>query len=286
VPVLNSIMRYTTIKFGEMELNYGDSHFRRTDNGNGIYNPFVGNMIMDAFTTEAGAEVYLQHNGFLGMVGATAGQVHPAVTNPGGRTPSFIAKAGFDRQVSDALRLRLTGSVYTNRHNTEQNLFTGDRGGSRYYFVMENTTASETGNFRSGMLAPGMSYKMTSMVLNPFVKFNGLELFGLAERAKGRTRTETAERTWNQYAVDATYRFLPGEPLYVAARYNTVSGPLAGTTNDIGADRWQFAAGWYITDNIVLKGEYITQKYNGYAPTHLLNGGKFHGLMIEGAVAF
>src|SRR4051812_28298605 len=40
-PLLNSLMRYTTIKFGEMEINYGDSHFRRTDNGNGIYNPFV-----------------------------------------------------------------------------------------------------------------------------------------------------------------------------------------------------------------------------------------------------
>jgi len=286
VPVLNRIMQYTTIKFGEMEVNYGDSHFRRTDNGNAIYNPFVGNVIMDAFTTEAGAEVYVQHNGFLAMVGSTAGQLHPAVTNPGGRTPSFLGKLGFDRQLTPDLRFRLTGSVYTNRHSTEQNLFSGDRGGSRYYFVMENTTATETGNFRSGMLNPGMSHKMTSFVVNPFVKFDGLELFGLAERAKGRTVTETVERTWHQYAVDATYRFLPGEPLYVAARYNTVAGPLAGTTTDVGASRWQFAAGWYLTDNIVLKGEYITQKYNDYAPTNILSGGKFHGLMIEGAVAF
>src|SRR3954453_324904 len=286
VPVLDAIMRYTTIKFGEMEVNYGDSHFRRTDNGNAIYNPFVGNLIMDAFTTEAGAEVYLQHNGLLGMVGATAGQLHPAGTNPGGRTPSFLAKAGFDRQLTPDLRFRLTGSVYTNRHSTEQNLFSGDRGGSRYYFVMENTAATQTGNFRSGMLNPGMSHKMTSFVLNPFVKFNGLELFGLAEQAKGRTVTETAERTWHQYAVDATYRFLPGEPLYVAARYNTVAGPLAGTPTAGGPSRWQFGAGWYITDNIVLKGEYITQKYNDYAATNILNGGKFHGLMIEGAVAF
>ena len=286
VPALNTLMRYATIKFGQMELNYGDSHFRRTDNGSALHNPFVGNLIMDAFTTEAGAEVYLQHNGFLAMVGASAGQVNPSVTNPQNRSPSFLGKVGFDRQVSDALRVRLTGSVYTNRHSTEQNLFTGDRAGSRYFFVMENTTATSKDNFRSGMLGPGMSYKMTTMVINPFVKFHGLELFGLAERAKGRTRTETVERTWNQYAVDATWRFLPGEPLYVAARYNTVSGPLTGTTNDIGASRWQMAAGWYITDNILLKGEYITQRYNDYLPTHILNGGKFHGLMIEGAVAF
>ncbi|HET7460230.1 MAG TPA: hypothetical protein VFJ82_03245, partial [Longimicrobium sp.] len=256
VPLLNNVMKYTTIKFGEMELNYGDSHFRRSDNGNGIYNPFVGNLVMDAFTTEAGAEVYVQANGFLGMVGATAGQLHPAVTNPGGRSPSFLGKLGVDRQVTPDLRLRLTGSVYTNRHSTEQNLFSGDRGGSKYYFVVENTAATETGNFRSGMLNPGMSHKMTAMVLNPFVKFRGLELFGLIEQAHGRTKTETTERTWHQYAVDGTYRFL-NDALYVAGRYNTVRGPLAATTNDIGADRWQFSGGWYITDNILLKGEYV-----------------------------
>jgi hypothetical protein len=286
VPALNTLMRYATIKFGEMELNYGDSHFRRTDNGNAIYNPFVGNLIMDAFTTEAGAEVYLQHNGFLAMIGSTAGQLHPAVTNPGGRSPSFLGKLGFDRRLTPDLRVRLTGSLYTNRHSTEQNLFSGDRSGSRYYFVMENTAATETGNFRSGMLVPGMSYKMTSWVVNPFIQVHGLELFGLVEQARGRTKAETATRTWNQYALDATYRFLPGQPLYVAARYNTVSGPLAGQTADIGASRWQFAAGWYMTDNIVLKGEYITQQYNDYPATSLFNGGKFHGLMLEGAVAF
>jgi len=286
VAALNTLFRYTTIKFGEMEVNYGDSHFRRTDNGNGIYNPFVGNLIMDAFTTEAGAEVYVQHNGLLGMVGASAGQLHPSVTNPGNRTPSFLGKVGFDRQLTPDLRFRLTGSVYTNRQSTEQNLFSGDRGGSRYYFVMENTQATETGNFRSGMLVPGMGYKMTSWVVNPFVKFSGLELFGLVEQVKGRAATETAERTWNQRAVDATFRFLPGEPLYVAARYNTVSGPLTGTTTDVGANRWQVAAGWYITDNILLKGEYITQKYNDFATNNILNGGKFNGFIFEGAVSF
>ncbi len=46
VPVLNDIMKYTTLKVGQFEINYGDAHFRRTDGGNGIDNPFVGNLIM------------------------------------------------------------------------------------------------------------------------------------------------------------------------------------------------------------------------------------------------
>ena len=45
---------------GHFEINYGDAHFRRSDNGNAVYNPFVGNYIMDAFTTEIGGEVYLK----------------------------------------------------------------------------------------------------------------------------------------------------------------------------------------------------------------------------------
>ena len=52
-------MQIATLRVGHFEINYGDAHFRRTDNGNAIYNPFVGNYIMDAFTTEIGGEVYL-----------------------------------------------------------------------------------------------------------------------------------------------------------------------------------------------------------------------------------
>jgi len=285
VPLLNSVMKYTTIKFGEMELNYGDSHFRRTDNGNSVYNPFVGNLIMDPFTTEAGAEVYVRSNGFLAMGGVTAGQLHPSVVDPEHRTPSFLGKLGYDRQLTPGLRVRLTGSVYTNPHSTEQNLFSGDRAGSRYYFVVENATATENSSLRSGMLNPGMGYKMTAMVLNPFVKYNGLELFGEVEQVKGRAKTETADRTWNQYAVDGTYRFL-NDALMVSGRYNTVRGPLAGTTSNVGADRWQLAGGWYITDNILLKGEYVTQKYVGYTASNIFNGARFHGFVFEGAVAF
>jgi hypothetical protein len=65
VPALKNVMKYVTIKAGHFEVNYGDAHLRRSDNGNAMYNPFVGNLIMDAFTTEVGGEVYLRANGFL-----------------------------------------------------------------------------------------------------------------------------------------------------------------------------------------------------------------------------
>src|SRR5665213_1165497 len=59
IDALNSIMKYLTLKVGHFEVDYGDAHYRRTDNGLAMYNPFIGNYIMDAFTTEIGGEAYV-----------------------------------------------------------------------------------------------------------------------------------------------------------------------------------------------------------------------------------
>ena len=67
-------MEYVTVKAGHFEINYGDDHFRRTDNGNAMYNPFVGNLLMDAFTTEIGGEVYLRQGPWLAMGGVFGGE--------------------------------------------------------------------------------------------------------------------------------------------------------------------------------------------------------------------
>ncbi|MCH5690130.1 hypothetical protein LWM68_41425 [Niabella sp. W65] len=50
----DELMKYATVKMGHMEINYGDQHFRRSDGGNTIHNPFIENYIMDAFATEIG----------------------------------------------------------------------------------------------------------------------------------------------------------------------------------------------------------------------------------------
>jgi hypothetical protein len=142
-----------------------------------------------------------------------------------------------------------------------------------------------------------MTDKEVAWVINPFVKYNGLELFGNVEQVKGRAAktVETKDRTWNQLAIDGVYRFLPGEPLFVGARYNTAKGTLAGVTTtgvagaplaDLTVKRYAASAGWFITPGVLVKGEYVNQKYLGFPINNQLNGGKFDGFMVEGAVAF
>jgi len=295
VAAFNTLMQYVTVKAGHFEVNYGDAHFRRTDNGNAMYNPFVGNYIMDAFTTEVGAEGYVRTpQGLLAMVGVTGGEIRGNVTRPDDRGPAFLGKVGFDRQFTPAVRARLTGSVYAANKSPASTLYAGDRAGSRYYMVLENAAATESGQFTSGLINPGFRREVTALMVNPFVKVGGLELFGLVERATGRgyqpapnaLEPEAGERTFDQYAVDAVYRFLPGERVYVGGRYNAVKGELAGFADEVSVDRVEVGGGWFITPGIMLKGEYVTQSYDDFPTRDIRSGGKFNGFVVEGVVAF
>ncbi len=283
---LNALMEYATIRVGHMEINYGDAHFRRSDNGNAMFNPFVGNYILDAFTTEIGGEVYLRSNGIIAMGAITGGEIRGTVLTPGKRGPTFIGKVGVDRQVRPNLRARVTGSVYHTNKALSSTLYGGDRAGSRYYFVLENTAATESANFTSGLINPGFRNEVTAMQLNPFVKAGGLEIFGVVERAKGRAVTEAADRTFSQVAADVVYRFLPREQVYAGVRYNSVNGRLAGIPNEVTVNRWQLGGGWFVTRNLLVKGEYVSQEYTDFPATNIRNGGKFNGMMLEGIVAF
>ena len=283
---LKALMEIVTVRVGDMEINYGDAHFRRSDNGNAVYNPFVGNYIMDAFTTQVGGEVYLKASSIIAMGAITAGELRGTVLTPEKRGLVYIGKLGVDRRLTNELRVRVTGSFYKTDRAMSDTLYSGDRAGSRYYYVLENTTATESAQKDSGLLNPGFSNKVTAFQMNPFVKFHGLELFGVVERAEGKAAAETTDRVWNQYAIDTVYRFLADDKLFVGTRYNRAEGALTGITGQVGANRWEFGGGWFITPNVLAKAEYVNQKYFGYPDTNIKNGGKFNGMMLEGVIAF
>ncbi|MBU2929476.1 hypothetical protein [Winogradskyella psychrotolerans] len=284
---LEDIMKHTTIKIGHMENNYGDAHFRRSDNAQAIHNPFVGNLIMDSFTTEVGAEVYYNTgNGFFGMLGFTNGKLNQSVEESNGSTGGavFLAKLGYDKQISDDLRFRLTGSLYNTGYAPNVYLYNADRAGSRYYDVLQDATATSD-NFRSGRFTPGFSNQITAIMINPFVKYGGLEVFGTVELSSGRALSEADRRDATQYAGEVLYRFGEAENVYLGARYNTVSAELA-SGDDIDINRFQLGAGWFLTQNILMKAEYVNQEYSGYGTGNLLEDAQFNGLMLEAVISF
>lgn len=289
------------VRLGHFGLNYGDQQFRRSDNGNTMFNPFSENLIMDAFATEIGGELYFfPTEDLFVMAGITSGFIQGDVQEyPGLRkNPALLGKVGYDNQLNEDLRLRLSASVYHNSSAIRSTLYAGDRAGSRYLFVGEPvlfrdmraggaiTRSSPTNRFTSGRLNPDFTNQITAIMINPFVKFRGLEFMGTIEISRGKLNAETDFRNATQLAGEVIYRFLPNETAFVAARYNVVDANIGGANADVSIDRMQFAAGWFPTRNLLVKFEYVTQNHDGFVNTDIRHGMKFDGFMIEAALAF
>ena len=324
----NTLSSISTVKVGHMEINYGDEHFRRSDGGQTLYNPFMDNLIMDSYATEIGGEYYLRYKGFFGMLGISGGMIKGnvdsiymkdvLVDNDTRRSPSIYLKGGFDKNLMPNLRVRGSASWYHNSSSAGSGLtlFGGDRTGSNYQNVMEKGNP-ETGALPastaiafSGRFNPGMSKAVDAIMLNGFVKFHGLEVFATYETAKGYNKADSVQnkvvklgtpnkRDANQFAIEGVYRFLKNENLFVGIRYNTVSARLTDTkaytwAGNVTVTRMSYSAGWFITKNILLKGEIVNQQYNdfkySYKGTGVVDdyrkGGKFNGYVIEAVVGF
>ena len=327
--LIDNIMKYTTLKVGQMEVNYGDAHYRRTDGGNAIYNPFVENYIMDEFATEVGIEADVNYNGFIGVASVTNGLLKGNIsvvdstfdtsTTPktlisaGKNNPSFIAKLGYDKQLMEDLRVRVTGSVYYNAGSVSNTLMWGDRTGSSYFGVMDYAAPS-TANAWTGRYNPGFSDKISALMGNAFVKYKGLELFATMEQASGRSRTETTgDRKSSQIAADLVYRFGCSDNFWVGARYNSmkceqylaadlpsVTAVPAGSKStqtvnfeaakkgmyEVTINRLAFSAGWFVTKNVMAKVEYVKQDYKGFLYNDIRRNGKFDGFVAQAVVGF
>ncbi|WP_281226749.1 hypothetical protein [Flavobacterium aquiphilum] len=316
---LADIMKYATIKIGQMENNFGDAHFKSSDNGATLRNAFVGNNIMNAFTTEMGIEVYYNRNGLVSMLGATNGNLnqgtqevtYPTLSpaTPDANTavsPTILAKLGYDKQLNKDLRVRITGSLYHNSNLGNSNLYSSSRSGFGFWGVLNNSAYKNNGvdvptNYNStstpeATYNPNFKNWATSYMFNPFVKYKGLEFFGTIELASGGDKAGVDDkRTANQFAGDVVYRFGKKEQFYLAGKYNTVSGKLSNADAEkVTVDRFESSIGWFMTKNIVAKLDYVSQNYKNYTqfvggPTSNANnfyGGKFNGLVFEAAISF
>jgi hypothetical protein len=303
LPMFNSPAWFTDnfrVKIGHFMPNYGDQQFRRTDNGNAMFNPFVGNYILDAFTTEIATEIYaFPMDNVMLMAGMTGGLISGDVKDYTGTTtkkhPCIYFKAAFDKEFND-LRFRFSASLYQNAGTVRNTLFGGDRTGSRYYFAMEpeyikGTTGlaeavTPATRHTSGRINPGFTNELVTFQVSPFLKYKGMEVFATYERGSGKTNAETETRTFSQMVVEGVFRFLPNEQAFIGARYNKTGGRLQGFAADISINRTSISAGWLPSKNLLLKAELVNQKYIDYPSTHVYAGGEFKGVMIEAVIGF
>jgi hypothetical protein len=235
------------------------------------------------------------------MGGYTDGEIQGNVSKPKDRKPSLYGKVGYDNTFGD-LRFRLTGSWYYTKSSVSNTIFGGDRTGSNYQYAMEPYNSSLTANAFAGRFNPGFRDNVSTVMINPFLKFKGLEFFGTMEFAQGNTAVENGEvqysvtkldandnpiifkklsnRKASQTAFDVLYRFGKNEKFYLGTKYNMVNSTIVlgqsantasyiyqGDRYDVSINRLAIAGGWFITKNVLLKAEYVKQNYKDYPGT-------------------
>lgn len=289
----SDFMQNATIKVGVDDINFGDDQFRRTDNADVMRNPFIHNMGVEAYMQAPHIEVLyrLPANTFV-MVGITNGQVNPddvtAVdrnsTSGSSNRPGLYGKVGFDSQINDDLRVRLSESVYTvHGTNKGSSLYSGDKAGTPSRKIFDDGTDTDFGALWNAL--SGFS-DLTVSKTNFFTRYQDTELYAMFEIADGAD-AKGVDMAMNHYAVDLVQRF-HNDKFYAAARYEKAKLDYKEATNDLGdaeMTQWQVGLGWFLSKNAVAKLEYIDHERTNNS-SFVGGTADFKGYMISTALSF
>jgi predicted porin len=170
-------------------------------------------------------------------------------------------------------------------------MFSGNRSGERYAGVMGGGQAP-------GNVFPqaGKDFSAAQFDLTYDDASSPVKLYGHYGRTQDKdingSAAGTPEETWNYYAGDVVYKITPA--LYAAARYSSAStAMLAGRATDGKVNRIQVGGGFWLTKNLLMKLEYVTQKYSGFREGDMVNNNiqawrdpAFNGFVTEVSFAF
>ncbi len=145
--------------------------------------------------------------------------------------------------------------------------------------LVSSVPTAQGSQFTSGRYNPDVPNRVQAIMINPFVKWKGLEFFGSYEIVSGSNYADVSgpadrkvweKRNFTQYSAELAYRFFQREQVYVAARYIGLTAEPRGMLDadgnqlEVSIDRVAVAAGWFPTKNMLLKGECVLQNYKDF----------------------
>ena len=296
---INPLLEVIDIKAGNFFANFGEHQFTRTINADAHRNPLVGNPVMAPLGSEPGMEIYHNGAGYGLMVGAGIGA--PEQDFQEDRKYSFRSKLWLD--MIDGIYL--SGSFYTVNHganaNRGTNLFRRERHGSSYGGVWNLNNDNSGSGEGPGQARPGDGIELTAWEINGiFTPFEGNKIsafFGQGDATGPNPDDQSSglsgDEKWSYYMVEAQ-QFL-NDNFYLSGRYSNISySEFITPDNEGDVYRFQGGFGTFVTDNILLKAEYVYQKATGFNPgttgvvTSVDVGMEptFQGLILEVGVSF
>jgi hypothetical protein len=282
---LNNLFRYVDVKAGHFEVDFGNQHWVRSDNGQVLSNPLVGNYIVDVNTVEPGLELIGHPGPFRWVLGASTGTTTGDFKE--GRGIATHGKLEFKQQD----RVHLAASYYRVDHSDNatgypqngsySSLFAGNRSGGRYSGILG-------GGPEPGQIKPGKGQDVTAWQTDAAFTLNRLHvsgLYGWTEDAdiNGSAEGEPGEE-WAYYGAEV--KFDIASYLYTAARYNAAAASsFQGQDSDGVVSRIQVGLGYHLTPSFLVKVEYVNQTYKDFDIVYQSNP-EFSGIITEVGVAF
>ena len=290
---LTPILSRVDVKAGHMLIDFGDAAQHRSNNAIVQKNPLIGNFVVDPNIVSIGMQVSSKPGRYGWLVGGSNGTTTEDWNV--GRGFSYNAKGYFYPVKS--LRTSLSYIATDQSDNptkatggSAMQMFSGNRSGERYAGILGGGQAP-------GSVFPQAGEKFSAAQLD--VTYDGnspLKLYGHFGRTQdldiNGTLDGTPEETWNYYAADAKYNITPA--LYAAARYSGAAvSELAGVASDGKVVRMQVGGGFWLTKNLLMKVEYVQQKYSGFAEGQVVNNNiqawkdpSFSGVISEVSFSF
>lgn len=288
VALLDGIFKVVNLKVGHFHIDYGDHSLHRSDNAAVQLNPLIGNFVIDPEIVDIGAEVFSKPGRFNWLVGVSNG------TN----TEDFKSGRGtalHGKVWADIKPVRAAISVFRVDHSdnpvgtgSRTTLFAGNRDGERYGGVFGGGQAP-------GQILPAAGKDVTAWQADLAFDGGRLDLYanyGDTEDADANgSLAGTPVENWIYYAGEAVFHITDNG--YLAARYSAGEArKLAGVDSDGSVDRLQVGGGYWLTDNMLAKLEYVTEEYSGFRTGTVLNGLQawrdpaFDGFVMEVSFSF
>jgi hypothetical protein len=290
----DKLFKYVNVKAGHFEIDYGDFHYRRSDNAWVQRNSLVGNTLIDPDVEEIGMEIYSKPNDVLDwLVGVSSGTTTENL-NEGRGIASVHGKLW--RNWNDDFRTSVSGYYVDHSDNppggatgTKGSLFSGRRSGGPYGAVFG-------GGNGPGEIFVGADQLVTAFQGDVTWTPGPWEFYGnlgyVQDADPNGSLPGSPETSWTYGAAEAVYYFTPR--VYAASRYSlATANEISGTSADGLAHRIQIGGGYWVTRNVLAKLEGVYQTFSDFDASEGLIGGvdasqdpSFYGVIFEVSFAF
>lgn len=291
---LDWVFENLDFKLGAFEIDFGDAHYRRSNNAEAQANPLIGNYVVDPRATDIGMEVISTSWPVKWLVGFGSGTYQGHFDHGSGYS---VHGKIWGNPVSE---LRTSLSLYHADHSgdgpgwppgngTAGNLFVTNRSGGPYGGILDDGDAP-------GQVLPGAGQDVTATQLDLTWRYHPFEIYGyfgwMQDADINGNAPGTPKDTWLYYAFEAIYSIT--DRLYLAGRY---SGASARYLNDFSSsgivNRIQLGGGYWVFDTVLGKLEFVYQKYSRFderdgevSGVDVWLGPDFKGVIVEASFGF